>query len=66
MHEPDPTDPNAREALLDEEYYRGLAAYDREWQALSGQVWEEHYQRRGCSACGDIAPLPEVPRPGAS
>jgi len=63
MHEPEPTDPNAREALLDEEYYRGLAVYDREWQALSGQVWEEHYQRWGCPQGSDITPLPEVPRP---
>jgi len=63
LHEPEPTDPNAREALLDEEYHRRLAEYDRQWQALSGKVWEQHYLRRGCSAGGDIAPLPEVPRP---
>ncbi len=62
LHEPEPTDPNAREALFDKEYSRGMAAYGRNWQKLSGQVWEQHYLRRGCAECRDVAPLPEVPR----
>jgi len=62
-HKAEGTDPNAREALLDDEYYRGMTAYDQQWQQLSGKVWEENYVRRGCATCGDVAPLPEVPRP---
>jgi hypothetical protein len=61
LHKPEPTDPNAREALNDEEYSRGLAAYGRKWNELSGKVWEQHYLRRGCTACRDIAPLPAAP-----
>jgi len=44
-HEPDPTDENARAALLDPNYARGLAEYDRAYQALSEPIWEQHYLR---------------------
>lgn len=58
-HEPDPTDENARAALLDAGYARGLAEYDAAYQVISGPVWEKHYQRSGPSD-GNIQPLPEM------
>ncbi len=60
-HEPEPMDVNARAALLDPEYARGLAEYDAVYQATSGPLWEEHYLRPGVPADGDIPPLPELP-----
>ncbi len=64
--EPDPVDDNAKEALLDQKYSEGMAAYGQAWQELSGQVWEQHYQRRGVPGNGNIPPLPRVPVPGAA
>jgi MoaA/NifB/PqqE/SkfB family radical SAM enzyme len=43
QHEPDPTDENARKALLDPDYARGLEEYDEQYQSLSGPLWETHY-----------------------
>ncbi len=43
LHEPDPIDENARQALLDEGYARGLIAYDEALQALSEPLWEQRY-----------------------
>ncbi len=43
QHEPDPTDENARKALLDPDYARGLAEYDEQYQSLSGPLWETRY-----------------------
>ena len=43
-HEPDPMDVNARQALLDEDYARGLYEYDAAYEALSKPIWEEHYK----------------------
>lgn len=45
QYEPDPTDVNAREALLDKEYARGMIKYDEDYKALSDPVWEEQYLR---------------------
>ncbi len=59
-HEPEPTDANARAALLDAGYARGLIEYDAAYQATSGPVWEKHYLRPGVSSDGDIWPLPEI------
>lgn len=42
-HEPDPTDDNARAALLDPAYHRGLEEFDRELAALADPVWEGDY-----------------------
>lgn len=42
-HEPDPTDENAREALLDPAYHEGLERFDRELAELSDPVWEADY-----------------------
>lgn len=43
QHEPDPTDENARKALLDPDYARGLEEYDKQYQSLSEPLWETHY-----------------------
>ena len=59
-HEPEPADANARAALLDPEYARGLAEYDAAYQTLSGPIWEKHYLRPGISSDGTIWPLPEI------
>ena len=59
-HEPDPTDANARIALLDEGYARSMAENGAAYQAQSEPVWEKHYLRQGASSDGDIRPLPEI------
>jgi MoaA/NifB/PqqE/SkfB family radical SAM enzyme len=47
-HGPKPTDEDARAALLDSEYHRGLETFGRELEELTGPVWREHYtQGRG-------------------
>lgn len=66
MHEPDPTDANARAALLDADYAQGLAEYDAAYQTISGAIWEKHYLRPGVSSDSDIRPLPEVRGTGVS
>jgi len=43
QYEPDPTDENARKALLDPDYARGLAEYDEQYQSLSEPFWETRY-----------------------
>jgi MoaA/NifB/PqqE/SkfB family radical SAM enzyme len=64
-HEPEPTDANARAALLDAGYARGLAEYDATYQALSGPLWEKHYLRPDVSSDGDTWPLPEIQQAGS-
>jgi len=61
VHEPDPTDANAAETLTDPGYTTGLVAYNREFEALTGEIWENHYLYRSIAQDGSIAPLPEVP-----
>ena len=41
--EPDPTDENARAALLDPEYHAGLERFDRELAELVDPIWEARY-----------------------
>ena len=43
--EPEPTDHNAREALLDESYAQGMADYDERYRALSDPIWKQRYLR---------------------
>jgi MoaA/NifB/PqqE/SkfB family radical SAM enzyme len=62
-HEPDPTDANATEALLDPEYARGMIAYGEACQSLDEEIWEGHYLRPGDPGNGHVAPLPRVPEP---
>ena len=45
QYEPEPTDENARDALLDEGYARGMAEYDAAYQTLCDPIWEAHYLR---------------------
>jgi len=45
QHEPDPTDRNAREALLDPAYAQGLEGYGAACAALIDPVWQEYYKR---------------------
>jgi MoaA/NifB/PqqE/SkfB family radical SAM enzyme len=63
QHEPDPTDQNAAEALLDPDYARGMEAYDEAYGSLSGEIWEKHYLRPTDANDGHIEPLPDVPSP---
>lgn len=61
VHEPDPTDVNAAETLTDPGYTAGLVAYNREYEALTGEIWEKHYLYRSSAQDSSIAPLPDVP-----
>ncbi len=58
-----PTDGNAVETLTDPGYTRGLEAYNREYEAITGGIWEDHYQRRRAACSGTPAPLPHVEAP---
>ena len=42
-HEPEPADNNAAEALLDPDYAQGMIDYDKVYQSLSGEIWEQQY-----------------------
>jgi MoaA/NifB/PqqE/SkfB family radical SAM enzyme len=43
QHEPEPTDENARKALMDPDYARGMESYDAAYQAQSEPIWQKHY-----------------------
>lgn len=45
-HEPDPTDDNARAALLDAEYHAGLEKFDQELAAKLDPIWQAQYQTK--------------------
>jgi MoaA/NifB/PqqE/SkfB family radical SAM enzyme len=59
-YEPEPTDTNAAETLIDPDYTRDLTAYNREYEALVGGIWEKHYLHRTAPQDGKVAPLPEM------
>ena len=59
-HEPDPSDENARQALMDAGYGAGLDAYARRFQQLADPIWESYYERPGVKLDGHVADLPEV------
>lgn len=42
-NEPEPTDDNARKALLDPEYASGMAAYDKAYLSLTENLWKNYY-----------------------
>jgi len=42
-YRPEPEDEMAREALLDEDYYRELVAYDRRLAELTEDIWQREY-----------------------
>lgn len=60
-YRPRPADANALETLTDPGYTAGLAAYHQEFEAITGDIWETHYQHRLTPQDGSIAPLPELP-----
>ncbi len=57
-HEPDPTDENARQALLDPKYARGLEQYDAAYQAITEPIWQKQYVQSG--TLGDHPDQPEA------
>jgi hypothetical protein len=59
-HEPEPTDANAAEALMDGEYAEAMIAYGHEYQALSGQIWEQYYLRPEEATPDGLQPLPAI------
>ena len=60
-YEPDPMDENAKAALLDPDYARGLDKYDTDFQALADPIWEQHYNRTVDPANGRrLKPLPDI------
>ena len=44
-HSPEPVDENARAALDDPEYYKGMVAYNRDVAKIFGPIWEKKYIR---------------------
>jgi len=42
-HEPEPTDENARKALMDPTYADGMDTYDAAYQALTEPIWQKNY-----------------------
>ncbi|MCE5207185.1 MAG: radical SAM protein [Chloroflexi bacterium] len=59
QHEPEPTDENARKALLDPGYARGMDEYDAAYQNLSAPLWEKYYIQPNGHNDGHERPLPE-------
>lgn len=58
-HEPEPTDENARKALMDADYARGMDDYDAAYQALSAPLWQKYYLQAREENNGHDRPLPE-------
>ena len=61
QYEPEPTDTNAAETLIDPEYTRGLVAYNRRFEAITGSIWENRYLHRKAAENELFAPLPDIP-----
>ncbi|MCE5254569.1 MAG: radical SAM protein [Actinomycetia bacterium] len=61
QYEPEPTDSNAAETLVDPDYTRGLVAYNRRFEAITDGIWEAHYLNRVAAEDELFAPLPEIP-----
>jgi len=59
QHEPEPTDDNARKALLDADYARGMEEYDAAYQVLSNPIWEKYYLQPTRQGDEHDRPLPE-------
>lgn len=47
QYEPIPMDENARSALLDPEYQRGLEDYGEAYKVISEPIWQEQYLQEG-------------------
>jgi hypothetical protein len=61
QHEPEPTDSNAAETLIDPEYTQGLVAYNRRFEAITDGIWASRYLDRTVAKKKSFAPLPDVP-----
>jgi MoaA/NifB/PqqE/SkfB family radical SAM enzyme len=57
QHEPEPTDENARKALLDPDYARGMDEYDSAYQGLTDPLWKKYYLQSGEQSNGGDRPL---------
>lgn len=57
--EPEPTDENARKALLDPDYARGMEEYDVAYQTLSDPLWQKYYLQPRELGNSHDRPLPE-------
>lgn len=62
-NEPEPSDDNARQAMLDPKYAEGLDQYSAKYQELTGPIWESYYERAGGAENARIADLPDVSIP---
>jgi len=60
-YEPEPADVNAAETLTDPGYTRGLVAYNRKYESLTGDIWRTHYVEGKNSKGGIISALPDLP-----
>ena len=60
-YEPDPIDINASHALIDPGYTNGLVAYNREFEALTNEIWQSHYMHRHVAKDELLPPLPDIP-----
>jgi MoaA/NifB/PqqE/SkfB family radical SAM enzyme len=60
QYEPEPIDENARAALLDPEYARGLEEYDAAYQKMSDPIWTSHYLQPSGSTKDPFRALPKI------
>jgi len=60
QYEPEPLDENARAALLDPDYAKGLEEYDETYQQMSDPIWTAHYLQSSTSQGDTFRDLPEV------
>jgi hypothetical protein len=60
-YEPEPTDSNAAETLVDPEYTRRLVAYNRRFQSITDPIWKERYLDRKTPEDKRFAALPDIP-----
>ena len=65
QYEPDPIDDNARTAMLDPEYGKGMDEYDQAYKAVSEKVWQTYYLRKPDTRETELGELPEIPQPQA-
>jgi MoaA/NifB/PqqE/SkfB family radical SAM enzyme len=62
QYEPDPTDTNAFETLVDPGYTEGLVAYNQKYEQITKDIWENHYLNRKVEEGELLTPLPEIPQ----
>lgn len=62
-YEPEPIDQNAAETLTDPGYTKGLVAYNRRFEALTGDIWEKHYTHPTVKPAKGFSELPDIATP---